>query len=231
MCLKPHAARWVTLFENIFIELRQHGTDMVRYTRHPNSSGRSSPLFHPPVQLTRNQLTRNVTTVDTNTMNCGRRERQKSAPYTYFELWEDGRCVQSIWSSISIITMAEDGTTREQQQEYAEEHNKRSSQLNLPVSQPSGQSLLFRRGRSRSVSWQSVWGLKQTDGTEVGLSPSISNFPCQSFHRCFVLIYHHHCCSQELIQWAHLRPLCWGIQHFPLLLLSYYLPLRILEEC
>jgi hypothetical protein len=35
---------------------------------------------------------------------------------------EDGRCVLSIWSSISIIAMADVGTTREQK-EYAEEHN------------------------------------------------------------------------------------------------------------
>jgi hypothetical protein len=40
--------------------------------------------------------------------------------------------VLCIWSSISIIAVAEDGTTRDQE-EYAEEHNYRSSQPNLPV--------------------------------------------------------------------------------------------------
>ena len=45
--------------------------------------------------------------------------------------------VLSIWSSISIIALAEDGTTRVQE-EYAEEHNYRSSQPNRAVTQPSG---------------------------------------------------------------------------------------------
>jgi hypothetical protein len=45
-------------------------------------------------------------------------------------LWGFGRgrgVVLCIWSSISIIAVAEDGTTRDQE-EYAEEHNYRSSQ-------------------------------------------------------------------------------------------------------
>jgi hypothetical protein len=40
--------------------------------------------------------------------------------------------VLCIWSSISIIAVAEDGTTRDQE-EYAEKQNYRSSQPNLPV--------------------------------------------------------------------------------------------------
>jgi len=44
----------------------------------------------------------------------------------------EGRGLQCIWSSISIIAVADDGTTRDQE-EYAGEHNYRSSQPNLPV--------------------------------------------------------------------------------------------------
>jgi len=43
-----------------------------------------------------------------------------------------GGDVLCIWSSISIIAVADAGTTRDQE-ECAEEHNYRSSQPNLPV--------------------------------------------------------------------------------------------------